>query len=67
MTVSISSSMGPPLRFSSKDETAITYLNENLKDITRAVEFRTLTGLLAGYDTRAVNADWFGPQLGMFF
>jgi len=44
---------------------AVTYLDENRR-YPRAISFRALSGPRAGYAT-TVNADWFGPWLGVLF
>jgi len=56
-----------PLFFAQgRDKVEVTYLDEHrTAHYPRAIKFRALTGPRAGYDT-AVNADWFGPWLGVF-
>lgn len=57
-----------PLFFSQgRDKVEVTYLDQKRAGkYPRAIEFRALTGPRAGYDT-AVNAEWFGPWLGVVF
>ncbi len=57
-----------PLFFSQgRDKVEVTYLDEERAGkYRRAIKFRALTGPRAGEHTE-VNADWFGPWLGVLF